>query len=92
MTLSNKNRNVLIALIVLIKVFILIYFVFQSNHTDSFINKFISNDYSELLGPVDNLVKTGTYEYVENSNIPYAIECLDICFLTLYSGIFFLRK
>ena len=37
-----------------------------------FINKFISNDYSELLGPVDNLVKTGTYEYIENSNIPYS--------------------
>ena len=72
MTFSNKNKNLLIALIVLIKVFILIYFVFQSNHTDSFINKFISNDYSELLGPIDNLVKTGTYENVENSNIPYA--------------------
>ena len=70
MRFSIENRNVLIALIVLIKVFILIFFVFQSSHTDSFINKFISNDYSELLGPVDKLVNTGTYEYVENSNIP----------------------
>ena len=72
MIFSIKNRNALIALIVLFKVFILIYFIFQLNPTDSFINRFISNDYSELLGPVDNLVQTGTYEYVKNSNIPYA--------------------
>ena len=72
MTFSNKNKNVLIALVVLLKVFILIYFIFQSSYTDSFINNVISNDYSELLGPVDNLVKTGTYEYIENSNIPYS--------------------
>ena len=70
--LSIKNRNALIALIVLFKIFILIYFIFHFNPTDSFINRFISNDYSELLGPVDNLVQTGTYEYVKNSNIPYA--------------------
>ena len=70
--LSIKNRNVLIALIVLFKVIILIYFIFQLYPADSFINKFISNDYSVLLGPVDNLIETGTYEYVKNSNIPYA--------------------
>ena len=69
--LSIKNRNALIALIVLFKIFLLIYFIFQLNPSDSFINIFISNDYSELLGPVDNLVQTGTYEYVKNSNIPY---------------------
>ena len=70
--LSIKNRNALIALIVLFKIFILIYFIFQLNPSDSFIDRFISNDYSELLGPVDNLIETGTYEYVKNSNIPYA--------------------
>ena len=70
--LSIKNRNALIALIILFKVFILIFFVFQLNPSDTFINKFISNDYSELLGPVDNMIETGTYEYVKNSKVPYA--------------------
>ena len=70
--LSIKIRNALIALIVLFKVFILIYFVFQLDPSDPFIKRFISNDYSELLGPVDNLIETGTYEYVKNSKVPYA--------------------
>ena len=70
--LSFKNRNILIALIIVIKVSVLLCFIFQLSSTDSFSSRFITNDYSELLGPVDNLIETGTYEYVKNSNIPYA--------------------
>ena len=63
-----------IYLIILLKVIVLgILATSVYTHTDDalIIEKFKSNDYGELLAPVDNLIEHGTYAKSSNINHPY---------------------
>tara|TARA_B110000483_G_scaffold242878_1_gene330231 strand:+ start:1941 stop:3392 length:1452 start_codon:yes stop_codon:yes gene_type:complete len=67
-----KENKILLS-IVLIKLCILFYIIYYQGAFDpeSFIDRFKTNDYNTLLGPVNNLIETGTYELVKYSGIPY---------------------
>ena len=68
-----NNKSKILLSIVLIKLFLLSYIVLYQGSIFSldFIDRFKTNDYSALLGPVNNLTETGTYELVKNSGISF---------------------
>ena len=66
------NLKILL-LVLILKLFFLFYlFQFQGVlESDNFFDRFTTNDYSSLLGPVNNLIQTGSYELVKSSGISY---------------------
>ena len=59
--------------VLIIKLCFLFYIIqYQGTFSDNnFVDRFTTNDYSSLLGPVNNLIQTGNYELIKYSGIPY---------------------
>ena len=68
-----NSKSKILLYIVLIKLFLLSYIVLYQGSIFSldFIDRFKTNDYSTLLGPVNNFTETGIYELVKNSGISF---------------------
>jgi hypothetical protein len=57
-----------------VKILFWIFFIVQAGQFSFVIENgvIITNDYQELLGPVDNMMETGLYEKIAWSGVPYA--------------------
>jgi len=68
----KENFKFLMSIIIL-KICLLFYiFNYQATIiSDNFIEIFTTNDYSALLGPINNFIENGTYELENGSGVPY---------------------
>ena len=66
------------------KILLTIFLLYQLRHTDDalIIEKFKSNDYGELLAPLDNLIEHRTYAKSSDINHPYVVRLLGYMFPT----------
>ncbi len=71
-----ENKFLWLSVAIAFRLIICLFFVYQSNiYLKDRLNSgfvIISNDYGQLLRPVDNFFKTGVYEVREGSGLPYA--------------------
>ena len=76
--------------VLIMKLCFLFYAVqYQGTFSDNnFVDRFTTNDYSSLLGPVNNLIQTGNYELIKYSEFLIQKDFLVICFHLFYLDFF----
>ena len=90
MKISNNIPKIL-CFIISVKILILFYILFYSGFPldGSLIERFSTNDYTQLLDPVNNLIETGCYELISGSSIPFTDRLPGYMFPFIFFRFFF---